>query len=67
MKSRNPFATNWDPLRNLVRETDFNFSLFCHDLLDWPTQWTTQIIAKKLTQGIQSAIGCDLIQLKGSM
>ena len=41
MKSRNPFATNWDPLRNLVHETDFNFSLFCHDLLDWPTQWTT--------------------------
>ena len=41
MKSLNPFATNWDPLRNLVYETDFNLSLFCHDLLDWPTQWTT--------------------------
>ena len=59
--------TNWTSMRNLVYETDFNLSLFCHDLLDWPTQWTTQIIAKKLTQGIQSAIRYDLILLKGSM
>ena len=33
------FATNWAFIRNLVYETDFNLSLFCHDLLDWPTQW----------------------------
>ena len=33
--------TNWTSMRNLVYETDFNLSLFCHDLLDWPTQWTT--------------------------